>query len=289
MTHENAKNFYEAIRPAIEKIVTKLMSSTVSSSPATVKSVDNVTRKATVLLAGCNDTSDQYMTLDNYTGCALNVGDTVWVQYWGSLTNAVIAHKSMGDDEVFLSGATEVAASVRVGSTTTGEPGTAALVTNSGNAVEAVLDFVIPAGDTVMLRVNSGYIQWKYSGGDTWTNLVSLEDIKGDRGPQGNVGSTPVIRVGTTLSAEYGTSPSVSLDSASTVEEPIFNFVIPNGKTGAIGAAGKDGTDGEDGVSCTHEWNGTVLTITSASGTSSANLIGPNGPGGTLSTSIVRW
>lgn len=35
--------------------------------------------------------------------------------------------------------------------------------------------------------------------------------------------------------------------------------------------------DGEPGVSITHSWNGTVLTITSASGTSSADLRGPAG------------
>ena len=35
--------------------------------------------------------------------------------------------------------------------------------------------------------------------------------------------------------------------------------------------------DGEDGVSATHSWNGTTLTITSASGTSSANLKGEQG------------
>lgn len=37
------------------------------------------------------------------------------------------------------------------------------------------------------------------------------------------------------------------------------------------------GTPGKDGVDCTHEWNGTVLSITSASGTSSADLKGEKG------------
>lgn len=55
---------------------------------------------------------------------------------------------------------------------------------------------------------------------------------------------------------------------------------------GTNGADGKDGYtpqknidyfDGEDGVSCSHEWNGTVLTVTSASGTSSADLKGEDG------------
>jgi len=35
--------------------------------------------------------------------------------------------------------------------------------------------------------------------------------------------------------------------------------------------------NGKDGVSCTHSWSGTTLTITSASGTSSANLKGEQG------------
>ena len=46
------------------------------------------------------------------------------------------------------------------------------------------------------------------------------------------------------------------------------------GEDGADGADGQDGApgaDGQDGVSCTHSWNGTVLTVVSASGTSSAD------------------
>lgn len=52
------------------------------------------------------------------------------------------------------------------------------------------------------------------------------------------------------------------------------------GKDGKDGAPGRDGTDGRDGVSATHEWNGTTLTITSASGTTSANLKGDPGRDG---------
>lgn len=43
---------------------------------------------------------------------------------------------------------------------------------------------------------------------------------------------------------------------------------------------GADGAPGKDGVSATHQWDGTVLTITSASGTSSADLRGPQGETG---------
>jgi hypothetical protein len=47
------------------------------------------------------------------------------------------------------------------------------------------------------------------------------------------------------------------------------------GDIGPEGPAGKDGLNGKDGVSVSHNWNGTILTITSASGTSSADLQGP--------------
>ena len=68
-----------------------------------------------------------------------------------------------------------------------------------------------------------------------------------------------------------------------------------DGQPGADGAPGKDGADGytpvkgvdyfdgkdgQDGISVTHTWNGTVLEVTSASGTSSSDLKGePGTPG----------
>lgn len=42
----------------------------------------------------------------------------------------------------------------------------------------------------------------------------------------------------------------------------------------------RNGERGFNGTSCTHTWNGSVLSISSASGTSSANLIGPEGKQG---------
>lgn len=52
------------------------------------------------------------------------------------------------------------------------------------------------------------------------------------------------------------------------------------GDTGAQGPKGDTGENGKDGVSATHSWNGTTLTVTSASGTSSANLKGDKGDKG---------
>lgn len=52
------------------------------------------------------------------------------------------------------------------------------------------------------------------------------------------------------------------------------------GKDGIDGKDGANGKDGTNGISATHSWNGTILTITSASGTSSADLKGEKGDRG---------
>lgn len=54
-------------------------------------------------------------------------------------------------------------------------------------------------------------------------------------------------------------------------------------KDGETTATITNGKDGKDGVSAAHSWNGTVLTISSASGTSSADLRGTNGTSVTVS------
>lgn len=52
------------------------------------------------------------------------------------------------------------------------------------------------------------------------------------------------------------------------------------GEKGDPGQDGSPGADGENGISVTHSWSGTVLTVTSASGTSSADLKGEKGDPG---------
>lgn len=55
---------------------------------------------------------------------------------------------------------------------------------------------------------------------------------------------------------------------------------VMDGVDGQDGSAGEQGPAGNDGVSATHSWEGTVLSITSASGTSSADLKGETGAAG---------
>ena len=57
-------------------------------------------------------------------------------------------------------------------------------------------------------------------------------------------------------------------------------FNGPQGEQGIQGPQGEQGPVGDNGISINHNWNGTILTITSASGVSSSNLQGPQGEQG---------
>jgi len=71
---------------------------------------------------------------------------------------------------------------------------------------------------------------------------------------------------------ENGISPTVAVSKIGTTTTIAITDV-----NGTQTATINDGEKGEDGQSCTHSWNGTTLTVTSASGTSSANLKGESG------------
>lgn len=95
-----------------------------------------------------------------------------------------------------------------------------------------------------------------------------LDGKDGVDGKDGKDGETPYIKDGNWWIGETDTGVKAQgVDGVNGV----------NGKDGTNGIDGKDGANGKDGVSATHSWNGTTLTITSASGTSSANLKGEQG------------
>ena len=126
--------------------------------------------------------------------------------------------------------------------------------------------------------------------GTSSADLQGPQGAKGDtgeRGPQGETGATgpqgpqgepgPKGETGDT-GATGATGPQGEKgDTGATGPQGPKG---DTGDTGATGPQGPKGDDGDDGVSCTHSWNGTVLSVTSASGTSSADLVGPQGPTG---------
>ena len=114
------------------------------------------------------------------------------------------------------------AATIQVGTVTTGEPGTQASVTNSGTTSAAVFDFVIPQGPQ----------------GETGAT--------GERGPQGEPGAAATIQVGTVTTGDPGTEATVT--NSGTASAAIFNFVIPQGPQGEQGIQGIQGIQGEQGI-----------------------------------------
>lgn len=182
-----------------------------------------------------------------------------------------------------------------------GEQGTGVTILGSYDS-ESALKAAHPtgkAGDGYL--VNGNLYVWSESS-STWANVGN---IKGPKGDTGEAGYTP--RKGVDYfdgqNGKDGTSVTVASVSESTADggSNVVNFsdgktiTIKNGSKGSTGDPGytpqknvdyfdgKDGIpgkDGSNGVSCTHSWNGTTLIVTSASGTSSANLKGDKGDKG---------
>lgn len=108
-------------------------------------------------------------------------------------------------------GADGSAATVAVGTTTTGAAGTSASVTNSGTSSAAVFNFTIPKGD------------------------------KGDTGNNGADGAAATISVGTVTTGAAGTNVSVTNSGSSSAA--VFNFTIPKGDKGDTGDTGATGAN----------------------------------------------
>jgi len=114
----------------------------------------------------------------------------------------------------------EGSATVTIGTTSTGNAGTNASVTNTGTNTAAVLNFTIPKGDT---------------------------GAAGSNGTDGSDGAAATIAIGSVTTGNAGSSAVVTNSGSSSAAT--FNFTIPKGDTGAQGPAGQDGaiSDGDKG------------------------------------------
>lgn len=124
------------------------------------------------------------------------------------------------------SGVDGTAATISIGSVTSGEPGSNPIVNNSGTANAAILDFVIPQG---------------------------AKGAQGDRGPQGpqgvqgDPGATLIPNVKETITLESGKAAEVSVDTTTDVTKASFTFKIPKGAKGDQGPEGPQGPQGDQG------------------------------------------
>lgn len=135
-------------------------------------------------------------------------------------------------------GADGEAATIEVGSVTTGEAGSQASVTNGGTENAAILNFVIPKGE---------------KGDKGETGEQGPQGVKGDKGetgaqgPAGADGEAATIEVGSVTTGEAGSQASVT--NSGTENAAILNFVIPKGEKGDKGETGEQGQAGNDGKS----------------------------------------
>lgn len=112
-----------------------------------------------------------------------------------------------------------------------------------------------------------GMLVIRYYGGDVQVGpVIGPKGDKGDKGEKGDPGPQGIQGI----QGEKGDKG----DKGDRGEQGIQGVQGIKGKTGAQGQRGADGTP------ATHRWSGTTLYITSASGTSSANLKGDKGDKG---------
>ena len=176
----------------------------------------------------------------------------------GGTTGQVLAKKSNTnyDTEWIDNSGGGSTVSVNVGKTTTGEPGTNASVTNSGDETNVILNFTIPRGDTgpqgpqgkqgpagAPGPAGPGVA----SGGTTGQVLAKKSNTNYDTEWIDNSGggSTVSVNVGKTTTGEPGTNASVTNSGDET--NVILNFTIPRGDTGPQGPQGKQGPAGAPG------------------------------------------
>ena len=182
------------------------------------------------------------------------------------------------------------AATIQIGTVTTGLPSSNAEVTNVGTDTSAILDFVIPRGSQGLqgeqgIAGQDGVSPRAYVEAITGGGRIVIEDsettttvdiMDGTDGTDGTDGFSPIATVTPTAS---GATISIT-DAQGTTTANITN-----------GVNGTDGTDGYSPSATVSQSGGTTtITITDAQGTTSESITVPtqlSDLGGTISTSQI--
>lgn len=138
------------------------------------------------------------------------------------------------------------AATIAVGSVSTGTPGSSASVTNSGTSSAAVLDFVIPRGDTGAQGIQGVQGAQGVPGADGAKGDKGDTGATGASGSQGIPGTAATVAVGTVSTGAAGSS--VAVTNSGTSSAAVLNFTIPQGLKGDTGATGSQGAKGDTGA-----------------------------------------
>lgn len=118
------------------------------------------------------------------------------------------------------------------------------------NLVAAINEAAASGGGagSMGLRVADDYIQYSNDGGSTWTNLIAVEDLKGDTGAAGTPGKDGANGA-PGAPGKDGHSPVVTATkSGKTTTISVDGAAIATVEDGADGAPGKNGADGKPGA-----------------------------------------
>ena len=157
-------------------------------------------------------------------------------------------------------GANGITPTLKVGSTTTGNAGTNAIVTMTDSNNVYTLNFVIPKGEK----------------GDT--GAKGDAGVKGQDGVKGADGITPTLRVGTVTTLAAGSNATVTMSENNNVYT--LNFGIPKGNKGDTGASGGSGE--------TTVVNPTITIGTVTSGDTASATITGDSPNYTLNLVLPK-
>lgn len=195
-------------------------------------------------------------------------------------------------------GATGAAATIKVGTVSTGNPGTNATVVNAGTANAAVFNFTIPRGATGATGPQGP------AGATGPQGPAGAKGATGDRGPAGANGTSAAWHSGTLVTGTSTSAVTVAVSGSkagdmylNTSTSNVYKATAANswvyvcnikGATGATGAKGATGNAGPQGIQGPQGVQGPAGPAGAKGATGATGPAGPQGPQGPAGVGLAE-